>query len=61
MLSRYERCGGGDGGRSAGVAATLVAFHVAAHREGLAAAGVSAPERLLACVRVGVDAERGRA
>jgi hypothetical protein len=41
------------------VAAALVALHVAAHREGLAAAGVRAAEGLLACVAVRVDAQRG--
>lgn len=35
-------------------------LHVTAHREGLAASGMSAAEGLLARVRVRVDAERGR-
>lgn len=43
------------------MAATLVALHVAAHGEGLAAAGVCAAEGLLARVGVGVDAEGGGA
>lgn len=38
-----------------------MALHVAAHGEGLAAAGVGAAEGLLARVRVRVDAQRGRA
>lgn len=38
-----------------------MALHVAAHGEGLAAAGVRAAEGLLAGVAVGVDAQRGRA
>ena len=46
--------GGGDG--ASGVAATLVALHVASHAEGLAAAGVSAAEWLLAGVAVRMDA-----
>lgn len=41
-----------------GMATTLVAFHVAAHAEGLAATGVSATEGLLAGVAVRVDTER---
>jgi hypothetical protein len=39
------------------VAAALVAFHVAAHAERFAAAGVRAFERFLACVAVAVYAE----
>ena len=42
---------------TAGVAAAFVAFHVASHAEGLAAAAVRALERLLAGVRVAVDFE----
>lgn len=51
----------GSGCWTAGVASTLVTLHVAAHGEGLAAAGVGAAEGLLARVGVGVDAERRRA
>lgn len=47
--------------RTTGVTTPLVALHVAAHREGLSAAGVRAAEGLLARVGVGVDAQRGRA
>ena len=43
------------------MAATLVALHVAAHGKGLAAASVCAAKGLLAGVRVGVDAQGGRA
>lgn len=43
------------------VAAPLVALHVAAHAESLAAAGVRALERLLASVRVAVYPQGARA
>lgn len=43
---------------TAGMAATLVALHVAAHAEGFAAAGMRAAEGLLAGVAVRVDTER---
>lgn len=39
-----------------GMTATLVAFHIAAHAESLATAGVGAAEGFLARVGVGVDA-----
>lgn len=39
------------------MAATLMALHIAAHGEGLAAAGMGAAEGFLACVRVRVNAE----
>lgn len=39
----------------------FMALHVTAHRKGLSAASMCTPERLLAGVRVGVDAERRRA
>lgn len=45
---------------STGVAAPLVALHVAPYAEGLAAASVGAAERLLAGVAVRVDAKAGR-
>lgn len=47
--------GGGD--RAAGVAATFMTLHIAPYAEGLAAAGVSAAEWLLAGVAMRVDAE----
>lgn len=56
---RHKRCSRHGG--AAGVAAALMALHVAAHGEGLAAAGVGTAEGFLACVRVRVDAQRGRA
>lgn len=43
------------------MAPSLMALHITAHGEGLAAAGVGAAEGFLACVAVRVDAERGRA
>lgn len=52
----YHSCGDG----ASCVAATLVALHVASYAEGLAAAGVSAAEWLLAGVAVRVDAQAGR-
>jgi hypothetical protein len=41
------------------MAASLVTLHIAAHGEGLSAAGVGAAEGLLACVGVRVDAQAG--
>lgn len=49
--------GGGDG--ASGVAAALVALHVASYAERLTAAGVGAAEWLLASVAVRVDAQAG--
>lgn len=41
------------------MASPLMTLHVTAHRESLPAAGMGAPERLLARVAVGVDAQAG--
>lgn len=42
------------------VTTSLVSLHVAAYREGLAASGVGALERLLARVAMGVNLQAGR-
>ena len=45
--------------RTSTVASPLMTLHVTAHRESLPATSVSAPERLLTRVAVGVDAQTG--
>lgn len=42
------------------MAPPLMALHITAHTKRLSAAGMGTAEGFLACMRVGVDAQRGR-